>query len=373
MNIRIIISAIVVIALIAITIMISSYMVNSKKTPNAKPAEEVKLYVKTEPVVYGKNAATVTATGRLSSQNDVDLSSEVQGQILKGDILLKEGNRFREGDLLIRIFDDEARNNLMASKSRFMNAIAGILPDMRIDFPNSFDKWNNFFISLSIHEPLPSLPKLDSDKEKIFLASRNILNDYFNIQSAQIRLAKHRIYAPFDGTFTHVYLEVGSVANPGVKIASMIRTDKLELEVPVEVNEIYWINIGDQVQVTTDIASHTWDGSVVRKSDFVNPNTQSITVYVSVSPSAANPLYQGQYLNATFQSKEIDNSMVIPRNAIFNKSFVWLVVNEKLVSKKVEVLMQAESTVIISGLQEGEQLVVEPLVNAREQMNAEIL
>lgn len=373
MNIRIIISVVVVVALIVIAFMISSYMVSSKKTPEAKPAEEARLFVKAEKVVYSKNSASVSATGRLTSQQDVDLSSEVQGQILIGDILLKDGTKFKEGDLLIRIFDDEARNNLMAGKSRFMNSIAGILPDMRIDFPESFDKWNDFFLSVNINKPLPKLPKLDSDKEKIFLASRNILNDYFNIQSAQIRLAKHRIYAPFDGTFTHVYLEVGSIANPGVRIASMIRTDKLELEVPVEVKEIYWINIGDRVEISTETGLLNWQGIVVRKADFVNPNTQSITVYVSVKPSAGNPLYQGQYLNASFQSEEIENSMVIPRNAIFNESYVWLVVDGKLTSKKVNVLMQSENTVIIAGLQEGDQIVVEPLVNARDQINAEIL
>jgi len=244
---------------------------------------------------------------------------------------------------------------------------------MRIDFPDSFKKWNDFFLSLNINKPLPKLPKLDSDKEKIFLASRNILNDYFNIQSAQIRLAKHRIYAPFNGTFTQVFLEVGSVANPGVRIASMIRTDKLELEVPVEIKEIYWINIGDRVEISTETGLLTWQGTVVRKADFVDPNTQSITVFVSVKPNAENPLYQGQYLNAAFQSKEVDNSMLIPRNAIFNKSYVWLVVNGKLTSQKVDVLMQNENTVIVSGLKEGDQVVVEPLVNARDQMNAEIL
>ena len=78
-----------------------------------------------------------------------------------------------------------------------MNGIACILPDIKIDFPESFQKYQDFFNSLKIDQPLPELPELDSDKEKVFLASRNILNDYFNIKSAEVRLSKYRLICTF--------------------------------------------------------------------------------------------------------------------------------------------------------------------------------
>ena len=86
----------------------------------------------------------ISATGRLSSQEEVDLSSEVQGKYYRADVVLKEGTNFKKGDLLVRIFDEEAKNNLKASKSRFMNGIAGILPDIRIDFPESYTNMSIF-------------------------------------------------------------------------------------------------------------------------------------------------------------------------------------------------------------------------------------
>jgi RND family efflux transporter MFP subunit len=214
---------------------------------------------------------------------------------------------------------------------------------------------------------------MDSDKEKIFLASRNILNDFYSIQSAEVRLKKYRIYAPFNGTFTQVFMEVGSVANPGSRIATMIRTDKLELAVPVEVDDIYWIQEGDAVRITTEDASRNWSGKVARKSDFVDPGTQSISVYVSVYPNAENPLYQGQYLKAYFKTKKVDNSMVIPRNAIFNNNQVYLVENDRLIKSEVKILKHNQNTVLINGIPEGVFVVSEPLVNAREGSRAVIL
>jgi len=364
---------IVVIVLFVIVFMLSNMFSGMAESPEDKQKEAIKLYVKTEKVAYTTNEAKIVETGRLSSQQSVDLSAEVQGQILPGNITLKEGTKFKNGDLLVRIFDEEARNNLKASKSRFMNGIAGILPDLKIDFPESYQKYFDFFNSIKIDKPLPELPALDSDKEKVFLASRNILNDYFNIKSAEVRLSKYRLYAPFDGTFTMVFLEPGSVANPGSRIASMIRTDKLELEVPVRIEDAYWINVGDHVQVSTKDRKIQWTGKVVRKSDFMDPSSQTITLYVALSQQQDKRLYQGQYLVAEFAAKTLENSMEIPRNAIFNKDRVFTVEDGKLKENKVEVLKSNETTAFFTGLPEGLDLVVEPLVNAKDGFNAEIL
>jgi len=374
MNIRkAITSILLVIIAIGAAYMGSNYMVDNKKVPELRAKEKAKLFVKAEKVVYKENTTSIEATGRLSSQHLVELSAEVSGKLVKGNINLKEGTKFKKGELLVTIFDEEAKHNLRASKSRFLNGIAGILPDMRIDFPESYQKWLDFFNDININKNLPQLPKIDTDKEKVFLASRNILNDYYTIQSAQVRLSFYKIYAPFNGTYTKVMMEVGSVANPGSKIATMIKTDKLELEVPIRSEDVYWVNIGDKVKVSTRDERMSWDGRVARKSDYVDPATQSITVFVSVEPTNSKPLYQGQYLKAEFSEKMILESMQIPRNAIFNKEWVYVVENKKLKKEMVNVLKVYETEALISGLKAGSMIVVEPLINAADGIDAEIL
>ncbi len=362
-----------IIIVIAIAYFVMGYLSSMKTTPESKPRKDAILYVRAKQVNYETNSAVISATGRLSSQEEVDLTSEVQGQILQGNVVLREGTTFRKGDLLLRIFDEEVKNNLKASKSRFMNGIASILPDIRIDYPESYTKYEDFFNSIKIDKPLPELPGLDSEKEKVFLASRNILNDYYSIKSTEVRVERYKLYAPFDGTFTNVFMEVGSVANMGSRIASMIRTDKLELSVPVEAQDIYWIQVGDKVKASTQDGMHSWDGVVVRKSGFVDPGTQSITVYVNLIPSPGNQLYQGQYLKATFSNKTIENSIEIPRNAIFDKNKVFVVENDLLAVRQVNIHKMTSKTVIFSGLEANAWVVTEPLINVSEGASAEIL
>ena len=369
--------SLITIAVVVVLFILSSllYMMFAGMEEKAadKQREEIKLFVKTEKVAYSTNQAKIIETGRLSSQHTVDLSSEVQGEILPGEVLLREGTKFRKGTLLVRIFDEEAQNNLKASKSRFLNSIAGILPDIKIDYPGSYTKYEDFFNAVDLSELLPPLPKPSSEAEKIFLASRKILNDYFTIKSSEVRLSKYNLHAPFDGSFTKVYLEPGSVANPGSRIASMIRTDKLELEVPVRIEDAYWIHKGDKVKVSTKDRKINWVGTVVRKSDFMDPATQTITAFVSLTPGKGKPLFQGQYLLAEFAAKTLEASMEIPRNAVFEDEFVFTVEEGKLKKSAIKILKTNETTVIFSGLPKGVEVVVEPLINAREGINAEIL
>ena len=84
-------------------------------------------------------------------------------------------------------------------------------------------------------------------------------------------------------------------------------------------------------------------------------------------------LYQGQYLRATFSNKTIENSIEIPRNAIFNKNKVYIVENNLLSEREVLVHKMTSTTAILSGLDADTWVVTEPLINVSEGTNAEIL
>jgi membrane fusion protein, multidrug efflux system len=346
---------------------------NLKEEPEKETKEVAKKYVLAHQVKYAKTESHITASGRLESQDYFDLSTEVQGKILRGSIPLKKGQSFRQGQVIVRIYNQEYVLNLKARKSRFLNAVANLLPDFKVDYPNSYENWQEFFSKIELDKNLPELPKVESEQEKIYLASKNLLSDYYTIKGEEERLRKYTIIAPFSGSFSDVYLHSGSVANPGSKIATIIRTDKLELEVPVNEYEAKWVNVGDVVKVTNESGENEWTGRVARKSNFINPTTQSITVFVSLSSSVKNPLFKGMYLNAEFPGVSLAETMEIPRNAVFNTNEVFTVQDSVLKKEEIIIHKINEKTLIFSGLKEGTELVMEPLINAAENMKVYIL
>ncbi len=351
---------------------LSYLFISLKPESPQRPSIDKKRFVKTEVVNYYNVISPLSAKGRVISSNEVALVAEASGKIQQGGINLKKGTSFQKGQLLAVIYKDEFELALKARKSDFLNTIATLLPDLKIDFPDYEEDFVRFFNAIDINEDFPKLPDYSDEKLKVYLASRNFLSEYYSILQDEKKLSRHSLYAPFNGTLTNVNYEVGTYANTGAQIAQMIRTDQLEVEVPVKNLQSKWIKIGDHVKVLSNHMSSNIDGIVVRKADFIDEATQSRSVFVKVSHSKTD-LLAGEYMNVEFPGQIIEGAKEIPRNAVFNSNEVFVVVNGMLKKQVVNILKWNENTLVFNGLKEGLHIVVEPLINARENSSVEIL
>lgn len=361
------------IAIIIFAYISMSFLAGFKEDPKKVPQKEIFRYVKAEPVIYRERNGEIVSSGRVYSKSEIPISAEVSGKVMPGNISFKEGQSFRKGDLLIKIYDKEAGLSLKANKSSFLNSLAGILPDLKIDYPESYKDWYNFFDSIDIDKDLPELPKINSTKEKVFLASRNILSAYYNIKSSESVYKKYSIYAPFNGSITTVNVEVGGIAGINTRLGSIINTNEFEVEVPLTIEDAKWIKIGDKVTVKNNISSETWDGSVIRKSGNLDIQTQSVSVYIQIINNQKSKLYQGEYVEVYFNSLKVKDVMEIPRNAIFNSNEVFIVTDDLLDIETINIVKLTEKTAFINGLKENSKIVIEPLVNANENTKVKIL
>jgi multidrug efflux pump subunit AcrA (membrane-fusion protein) len=355
---------------LAIVGLITFQVFRSKTDPQKNPPQKILRKVKSALVEYSKVETSVKSTGRVVSQQSVDIIAEVQGKIMAGDIALKKGQDFRRGDILVRLYNKDAAYALQARKSAYLNAIANILPDLKIDYEEEYASWVEFFEKIKIDEDLPELPEADSRQLKIFLASRNILSEYYAIKSDEVRFDKYTIIAPYNGAIQNVLLEVGSVANPGSRIAQIIKTSQLEVEVPVEVSAATWLKLGDRAVLHTEVSNLIGEAYVKRISSFVDPTTQSINVYLEITKQYEK-LFPGEYLRVEFSGMTINNAMEIPRNAVFNRNQVFTVVDGYLNKDEINLLKINEKTILFNGLSEGAEIVMEPLANMNESMQVQ--
>ena len=352
---------------------LSMLFVSMKPEPPRKPDMDLKRFVKAETVVYSDIVSPLLREGRVVSSSEVMLVSEASGKIEKGDVPLRKGTSFKKGQLLATIYKDEVELALKARKSGFLTTITTLLPDIKVDFPDQYPVFNRFFNTIDMDKDLPELPEISDEKLKIFLASRNVLSEYYGIKQDEKKLSRHSLKAPFDGTFAQVNYEVGAYVNTGGQIARMIRTDELEVEVPVENDQSKWIKIGDQVKVYSRNKETESTGFVTRKADFVDPATQARSIFVKVKDVANDKLLAGEYKLVIFPGQEIPQAMELPRNAVFNTNEVFTVVEGKLNKRVINILKWNETTLIFNGLDEGTKVVAEPLINAKENSPVGIL
>jgi membrane fusion protein (multidrug efflux system) len=317
-------------------------------------------------VEYKNFNTSVEALGQIISTQPIDIVAEVSGKIVKGDVVLRKARNFNKGALLFRVDNGEVILNLKSQRSNFLNALVLMLSDLKLDFPDEFDKWNNYFLGIDISRSIPNLPTINSDREKTFVATKNILGQFYSIKSAEERLSKYEVYAPYSGTITDVYTDAGSVANPGTRIVKVMRTDQLELELPVRKEDIQWIKIGTNVQLFSEDKRQSANGKVVRMSNTLDPNTQSINVYISVNPRGMK-LYEGMYLVAKLAGRSINNAMEIDRKAVFDNNKVYVMTADSLLEQRIITVHKVNTeTILCSGLDKGAKVVNDNLLGLSE-------
>lgn len=361
----VIIAALIFIVAMAYGLM--KYLISLKEEPPMRPAVEAKRFVKTETVAYSSIYTPVSEPGRLSSIAEVDIIAEASGKIQSGNVPLKKSSSFSKGDKLFVVYPDEAALALKARKSQYLNILANIIPDIRLDFPDRESDYMEFFSSISSDKPLPKFPEIMDEKLRIFLTTRNVLGEYYSIQKDELQLRRHTVYAPFDGTYTDVYLEVGAYTNTGGRVAHAIRTNDLELEVPLQIFDAKWVKIGDNVTARSETRDLEWTGKVIRKSEFLDDNSQRQSVFVRLNNTGPkNTVLSGEYLSTIFPGHPVEDVMEIPRNAVFNTNEVFVVVDGRLENRTINIIKTNERTLIFNGLEVGEIIVVQPLINVLE-------
>ncbi len=363
MNRRIIISVLGSLALLLLAYFVSGYLAAQKKPPAKITSTAKKKQVLVRQVQNRAIPTAIKGFGRVIAAQPIDLIAEVPGKIIAGQVPLKAGQSFSAGNLLFAIDEKEAHLALVAQRSSFIKLIAGILPDIKIDYPESYANWQSYFGQIEAENPLPQPPKHQSEKEKTFLAIRDVMTSYYNIKSAEARLAKYKHIAPVTGSFSEVYLEAGSYAGPNAKIAKIMASGSLEVRAAIDSKSAEFLKIGQNVLISTD--EQQIKGKISRISNLLNPSTQSFDVYIDVqSPK----LYDGQYVQVEIGGKTIEYAFEIERAAVFNQNQVYLVKDSLLQVYQINVLKTNPTTLIVSGLPEGSQVVSETLNNAYSQM-----
>jgi membrane fusion protein (multidrug efflux system) len=362
-------------AIVILSYLLMQFLIAQKEDLPVRPPEVNERWVKAEPANYSDIVSPVVDKGRVVSTAELEVVAEASGKIEAGDVVLKKGQRFRKGQVLLTIYRDEAELALKSQKSRFLNTIANLLPDVKVDYPDLYDNFMTFFNSIELEKVLPPMPDIKSEQMRIFLASRNVLAEYYDVKQAELKLARNSISAPFNGSYIEVFMEVGAYVNTGGRIAKIIATDALEVEVPVRNVDTRWIRPGDPVQLKSVDRDAKWTGTVTRISDFVDINTQSRSIFVHVPGTDQSHLYAREYLDAEFEGGSVPNVMEIPRGALFNHDQVFTISDGLLKIQQAEVikLNDNENTALIRGIEPGVFVVTQPMINVAENTPVKIL
>ena len=358
-----------IISAIGILIIAIGYFGMQKMASTEKPVPEKE--VRTVPSVFtqlvknGSSPISVTASGNLAARDRIEIFSEVQGLFDYSSNQFKPGVYYKKGAVLLRLNSDEFRANMKTQKSSLYNQIVGLLPDLRFDYPDAFQKWQDYVTAFDVEQLISPLPTPSSDKEKLFIAGRNINSTWYNIKNLEERLTKYTIYAPFSGVLTQANINKGALVRAGQKLGEFINPNIYELEVAVNSSYADLLKVGSSVQVNNIERTKNWTGKINRLNSLIDPNTQTIQAFIRVSGKG---LREGMYLEANLIAKNEENTFEVSRKLLTDNNKLFVLDGELLKLTEIEAVHFSEKTVVIRGLADGTEILDRMLPGAYDGM-----
>jgi RND family efflux transporter MFP subunit len=342
-----------------------------KEVPTRKSLEPIPKLVETEVVRLSNIPTTITSFGRISSAQPIALYSEVGGTIMRGDLAFQAAQSFKKGQLLLKIDDRRTRYELNSRISEFLKALAGFLAEVKTTFPDEYDRWQQYFDNIEFEKRLSPLPETEDKRMKLYLARFNIYQLYYAILNLEVTLEKHFIYAPFDGSIAEVVLYEGSNVKSGSLLGKIINMENLEVEVPVALADLQWIDYRGKVIVNSSAVPGSFNGSLVRIGSTIDERTQTVPVFVGLKNYRDINLLDGLFMEAEIPGIEIDSAFSIPRRALYGERYVYLIKEGVLEYRQVAIARRENDRIIINGgLHDGDTLVTEILQGAGPGMPA---
>lgn len=303
--------------------------------------------------------------GRLQAQDRIELYAEVSGRLLPSGNEFREGVAFKKGMILLQIDDEEARMNMLAQKSAFMQLLTTISADIKIDFPDRYEIWRQYIDGFSVEKNVADLPATGSQQEKFFLSNKQVFNQYFSLKASEARLEKYKIRAPFDGVVSASLIKEGTLVRVGQKLGEFLHPGVYEVEAAVSVGDLAYLSVNDRVSFSSNELEGVWQGRVERMSDQVDAATQTVKVFARLEGTA---LRDGLYVKGNILSKPIPKAMALRADLLVGENQLYIIVDGQLKLVEVEVIKSDQGRIIARGLTDGMYLLGAPLSRAYEGM-----
>lgn len=346
-----------------------SFGLASMKEPPQRKAEIEKVLLIPSLKIQNENILTkISVIGKLTAKHKIDIYAEVSGVLKSSEKDFLEGVSYHKGETLLNINSDETYLGLMSKRSSLLNIVTQILPDLKFDYPQSYDQWLSYLSNFDMDSKTKVLPEPINNQEKYFIAGKNIYQSYYDIVSLETRLEKYTIKAPFTGVISKSNIKPGTLVMNGQQLGSYLDPKVYDLETEVSIGDIGFLKIGDKVELSSENISGSWMGTLSRISESVDAQTQTVKVYITVEDKM---LKEGQFLNGIIITSTTNFAVEIPRKLLINDNNVFTVNNGLLKKQEVIIVQINENTAIVKGLKDG-SIVSEKTKGLHEGLKVEV-
>ena len=339
---------IITVILIIAVIGLIAWVLNSNKKKNDEQTALVAqgsgaISVRIAPVKKEAVDLNFSANGTFEPKQELDFLSENAGRVTK--IYVDEGDRVSKGQVLAHIDAEIINTDRETAQATLENAIRD-----EARYASSFKTGG------------VTQQQLDQVK----LATKNAR---LRLQSSARKVSDANIKSPINGIVNKRYIEVGAfVTAQGTQLFELVDVSKLKLKVNVNEGQVANLNVGDRVQIKSNVfPADNFSGKITfiaAKADA----TLNFPIDIEVENNHKNTIKAGMYGTAIFKFPAQAPTITIPRGSFVgsvssNQIFVLENGNKAKIRKVIAGRIINDQVEIIEGLKEGETVIISGQIN----------
>ncbi|MCG6896478.1 MAG: efflux RND transporter periplasmic adaptor subunit [Thiocapsa sp.] len=334
-------------------------------------------------VQQAHGAPTVSLGGSVVPYKEVTLAAQLPGRV--NYIAGREGDTFKEKDLLVAIDDAELLANRRALLAQMASADAQLRnagvqysreifsPQSRsapggMGLPNLFDQMFTRPVESFVGDRERSAERsadLFASGIQIQEAQNAMMRLQAELQAIDSKVRDARSIAPFDGVIVRKFVEVGDTVQPGQPMLNYADVEYLQVEVDVPARLRPGLRDGMMVQAELDPDNRRVPVRVAQIFPMADPQRHTVKIKFDLPQGVSEPGMYAKVLVPDLNAPARANP-VIPSTAVrYNGSLPGVyVVNERgepqLRLIRVGEELSGGMVTVLSGLRAGERVLTNP-------------
>ena len=274
--------------------------------------------------IAGVHQVTVTANGSVGVTTYVDLIPQVSGRISQLAPSLAVGGRFRAGETLAVVEQDE-----------FLLKLRQAAADVEVQRANlqlQQAKSDAAVQNYALINPNRNVPALVALGPQIAQAQAQLQAAKSREDIAKLELQRTRFTLPFDGMITRSSAQLGQLVSNGKAFGQAYATDSVELVAPIAQSDLAQLAPVENLRVQVFIAGNQFEASIDRVGAELDPRSRFAKVYIPLSQTmlkntdgADDLLKPGMFADLVIEGPAHANSLLLPEAALQGSGAIWVV------------------------------------------------
>ncbi|HEX7867144.1 MAG TPA: efflux RND transporter periplasmic adaptor subunit [Variovorax sp.] len=303
---------------------------------------------------------TVQVNGSVVSLNSVDLRPQVTNTV--SAVHVKEGQFVKAGQLLFSLDDRNDQANLARARAQQQKDEA-TMADLERQYKRSQDLVAQNFIAKSAADA--TLSQLEAQRAAVAA-------DRAAVQSAQVALGYATLRAPIAGRIGAVNIYPGTLVQPTLSLVTVTQLDPIAVSFPVPEGNLQDLlqaaRSRSKVEAVVTGRKELLTGTLDFVDNPVDPQIGTVRAK-AVFANADQSLWPGQFVGTRITVRMLNGATVVPAAALMMLSdgaSLYVVDEGKTATRrKVKTLHTFGTQVAVSGVEPGEQVVIEGSQNVR--------